>query len=82
MSIRSSVAVLSVLATPMLATADGLESEGAGGTSSTVVSSDAPTPAVFDPPPEHEIDKITQPILRAELLRMVHNDQVARSAGT
>lgn len=82
MSIRSSVAVFSVLATSMLATADGLESGGAEGTSSTVVSTDAPTPAVFEPPPENEIGKITQPILRAEFLRMVYEDQVARSAGT
>ena len=77
MSIRSSVAVFSVLAAPILTMADGLESEGAGGTSSTVVSSDAPTTAVFDPPAEHEVEKITQPILRAELLRMAHEDQVA-----
>jgi len=80
-NIRCAWASVFLLATPVLVVAadpDGREA----GTSSTVVSSDAATPAVFAPPPAHELDKITHPSLRAELLHMVHEDQVARSAGT
>ncbi len=37
---------------------------------------------IFPPPPEEVLKKITHPELRAELLRMVSDDQIARSAST
>jgi len=80
-NIRRAEAIVFLLATSMLAVAADPDNEEAGA-SSMGVPSDAATPAVFTPPPAHELDKITHPSLRAELLRMVHEDQMARSAGT
>ena len=43
---------------------------------------DSKVPAVFNVPPTEELAKIKQGDLRSELLRMVHEDQVARRGGT
>ncbi len=40
------------------------------------------TKEVFPPPPEKDLNEITDPELRTELLRMVSDDQIARSAST
>ena len=45
-------------------------------------STEPETEPVFPPPSEYELSKITHPELRAELLRMVYEDQAARRAGT
>ena len=37
---------------------------------------------VFPPPSEAELSKLERPELRLELLKMVSEDQIARSAGT
>ena len=37
---------------------------------------------VFPPPSKDELSKLERPKLRVELLKMVSEDQVARSAGT
>jgi len=41
----------------------------------------ASTPAVFPPPSAEELSEVSLPKVRLDLLRMVHEDQVARRSG-
>lgn len=50
--------------------------------STNVATIETKIPAVFDVPRAEELAVITHSGLRAELLRMAHEDQVVRTAGT
>ena len=56
--------------------------QGGKQTTSRSASGKSVTKEVFPPPPAEVLKEITQPELRAELLRMVSDDQIARSAST
>ena len=57
--------------------------QSCAGQSSDSVNVTAPkVESVFPQPSSAELAEITQPKLRVELLKMVHDDQVARKTGT